>query len=66
MSRSRPADGLITVRTSSHGITLSLAVPSYAGWIVTRPTLSEALAALAENIAPRDVERVYGPTQGDA
>lgn len=42
--------GMIRVSSSSHGVTLSLTVPGFPGWIVTRPTLPEALAALAANL----------------
>lgn len=47
---SSPANGLIRVSTSSHGVTVTLSIPGLAGWVVTRATLADALIALAANL----------------
>ena len=49
--------GRIEVRRSEYGVTLSCVIPGYAGWIVTRATLPEALTALSVNLAPREAGR---------
>lgn len=57
MPRPKIEDGRITVCKTTEGVTLTLCIPGYAGWIVSRPTLSEALTALAANLDRRPVER---------
>ena len=45
-----PVNGTIRVSTTASGVTVTLAIPGLAGWTVTRPSLREALEALAANL----------------
>ena len=52
--RRSPSDGTITVNYTAHGVTVAATVPGYAGHIIGRGTLPEALRVLADTLAEAD------------
>jgi hypothetical protein len=52
-----PPEGQITLRYTDHGVTITAIIPGYAGHVIGRATLPEALLALADALNAADARR---------
>jgi hypothetical protein len=55
--RRTPHDAAISIDYTAHGVTLAATIPGYAGHVIGRATIPDALRALADALAEADARR---------